>query len=87
MTRVRFFRLSHFVWVPVVAALYLSILVVGLPHMLWTYDFRAPTRYSTDFDSRFYTRCSYAGPYGVVNGSPKNGRCAWIRFMTAPGRG
>ena len=30
MTRVRFFRLSHFVWVPVVAALYLSILVVWI---------------------------------------------------------
>ncbi|MCA1241457.1 hypothetical protein LC092_03290 [Stappia stellulata] len=80
--RVPLVRVSYFVWVIVPVAAWLGIAAVGLPHVIWFYDWQplGPDSYG-DPTQRHYTRCSYLGPYGRLTERPADGRCGWLRFV------
>lgn len=82
MMRALFFKPSYLLWIAVPLAAYLGYAVYGLPHAIWSYDFQAPN-YS-DFSARYYTRCTYLGPYGAYTEYPTDGRCGWVRFVKTP---
>lgn len=86
MKRVRFFRLGFFVWIVVPIALWLTVALVGLPHVIVSYDFTVPRRASYgDFEARHYTRCTFIGFHGVITEYPSNGKCDWLHFARKPG--
>lgn len=73
----RFLRPSYFVWIIVPVALYAAYAIYGLPHLIWSYDFRGTY---TDRANRFYTRCTFIGPYGAFTTYPTDGECPWFFF-------
>ncbi len=80
--KVRLLRARYFVWVLVVAAFYLAWLGFGLPHLLWSYEWRDNGQGYSLYAKRFYTRCTYVGPYGALTEHfPRDGKCGWLRFQ------
>ena len=79
----RLLRFSFFIWVIVPVAIYLAYLTFGLPHMIWSYEFRqiGPASTANPFAGRYYTRCTYIGPYGAFSSSASNGKCALVSFF------
>ena len=80
---VRFVKPLYFIWIVVPVAIYLGYQIFGLPHFIWSYDFRA-----SSYDpsaQRFYTRCTYLGPYGTFTTYPENGTCGWWLFKKSGG--
>lgn len=77
----RLLRLSYLAWLAVPTLAYGVYAAFGLPHVIWSYDWRpiGPNSYA-EFDRRHYTRCAYLGPYGLITEYPLNGTCGWIRF-------
>ena len=83
---VRLLRASYFIWVIVVLAGYMAYLGLGLPHILWSYDWRDSGQGYDPYAERFYTCCRYIGPYGVFTVHfPKDGQCDWLQFHKQPG--
>lgn len=80
--RPRFFRLSYLFWIVVPAVLFGTYGLYGLPHMIWSYDFRGT--FSDDWSNRHYTRCTFIGPFGEFTTYPNDGRCAWLLFAKEP---
>lgn len=86
--KVRFLRASYFVWIIGPLAAYASYQAFGLPHVIWSYSFRGGERgatiggepEATDFASRWYTRCTFVGPYGAFTTHPTDGACPWFAF-------
>lgn len=76
--RVPLFRLSYWAWVIIPALIYGGYLMVGLPHVIWSYQF---TGTYSDLSSRVYHRCTWIGPHGVVTRPANNGTCGLIRFF------
>ena len=77
----RLARPSYFIWVVVPLALYAGYLVFGLPHFIWSYQWRDNGQGYDPFAYRYYLRCDYIGPYGLMtDASPVGGKCAWFRF-------
>ena len=75
-----FLRPGYFIWIIVPVALYLTFLAIGLPHFIWSYDWRDNGTYDP-FAKRYYTRCTYIGPYGsFTERFPDNGKCDWFQF-------
>jgi hypothetical protein len=70
-------RFSYFVWIVVPVVLYGAYAIWGLPHFIWSYEFRGS--YS-DWSRRHYTRCTFVGPYGSRTTYPVDGRCPWLLF-------
>lgn len=80
MRALRFFR-----WTLVPVALFAAYLTLGLPHMRWSYDWRDDGQGYEPMAARFFTRCTFAGPYGQFTfHKPPNGECAWIIFRKSP---
>jgi len=81
--KTQFIRASYFVWIVIPVALYFGYLAYGLPHMIWSYSYRqvGPASASNPFAGRYYTRCTFIGPYGSFSTYPTNGKCAWVRFF------
>jgi len=78
--KAQFLRPGYFVWIVIPLALYLTYLAIGLPHFIWSYDWRDNGRYDP-FAYRFYTRCTFIGPYGeFTKRFPNGGQCAWFKF-------
>ena len=65
----------YFVWVIFPVIIYAAYLTMGLPHFIWSYEYRqvGPASTSNPFAGRWYTRCTYLGPYGGFNTNPANG--------------
>ena len=61
-------------------ALYGAYLAFGLPHGIWSYDFRGTF---SDRAGRWYTRCTFIGPYGAFTLYPTDGKCGWVIFRKA----
>jgi hypothetical protein len=81
MRKVRFIRPSYFVWLVVPIIAWPLVAMVGLPHVIWSYDWR-------EFEGgavsvRHYTRCTYVGPFGVVTIHPRDGACGLLHFARA----
>ncbi len=77
--KIQFLRPSYFIWIIVPLALYLVYLAFGLPHAIWSYDWRDNGTHDP-FVTRWYTRCTLAGPYGLFTIYPVDGKCPWLRF-------
>ncbi len=79
----RLLRFSFFIWVIVPVAIYLAYLAFGLPHMIWSYEYRQvePASTANPFAGRYYTRCTFIGPYGSISRSASNGKCALVSFF------
>lgn len=73
-------RPAFFIWVPVLAALWLVVKVIGWPYLNWSYDFRS-ARGTDPFAERYYTRCTYWNPADTRTVFPKDGKCPRIRFF------
>lgn len=77
-------RPSFFVWVLGPLAIYGLYLAFGLPHMIWQYRYldngtRDPLAY------RYYTDCTFWGPYGMMDVPAQNGKCGYVRFFKKAG--
>jgi len=79
--RALFSSLRFFVWLIVPAVLLGVYHLWGLPHFIWSYDWRptGPNSFA-EFDQRRYTRCSFYGPYGLITEYPTGGTCGWLHF-------
>ena len=84
MRQPRLLRLSFFIWLAIPIAAYLAYLTFGLPHLIWSYDWRDNGTYDPAAQ-RYYTRCTYIGWYGAVTEYPTDGRCGWLRFAKSTG--
>ncbi len=74
--------LRYFVWIIFPLAAYLAYLTFGLPHFRWSYTWLDQGQGYDPFADRYYTRCTYLGPYGEFTlHHPDNGECRWITFM------
>lgn len=71
-------RLNYFMWVLIPAAAFAAYLWLGLPHIIWRYQFSGS--YS-DLSSRTYHQCTWWGPYGRITQPATNSTCALIRFF------
>ena len=79
--KVRFLRASYFIWTLGPIAAYATYHAWGLPHVIWSYSFQGGKRGTeSDFASRWYTRCTFVGPYGEFTTYPTNGSCPWLAF-------
>ncbi len=80
--------LRYLVWLIVPVTVLAIYLIFGLPHLIWSYEWRptGPSSY-TDFSARHYTRCTFWGPYGRFTEYPDNGTCGWVRFAKKRGSG
>ncbi|MCB1471020.1 MAG: hypothetical protein KDK08_28530 [Rhizobiaceae bacterium] len=78
----RLLRLSYFVWVLAPMAMFGIYQLYGLPHAIWTYEFQGT---HADWSSRWYTRCTFIGPYGEFTTFPVNGKCGWVAFFKEKG--
>lgn len=82
---VRFLRLHYFLWVLVPVGLWFVYITYGLPHMLWSYSWRDDGQGHDPMAERYYTRCTYVGPYGNQTILPRNGKCPFLRFEKKAG--
>lgn len=74
-------RPIYFAWVIVPVTIYLGYLAFGLPHMIWSYEWRYTRQSQNPYANRYYTRCTFIGPYGAFTiFHPKGGNCGWIKF-------
>jgi len=71
--------IRFFWWIFIPVAVYLAYLIFGLPHFIWSYSWRDNGTYDP-FAYRYYTSCSFIGPYGSFTTSATNGKCGWIIF-------
>ena len=78
MRKVRLIRPSYFVWVIVPVIAWLAAAIIGLPHVIWSYDWREVEGRAASV--RHYTRCTYIGPFGVVTVYPQDGHCGLVHF-------
>ena len=74
----RFLPTGYFVWIIVPVVAVLVYLILGLPHFIWSYQWKDQGRSYGDFKSRHYTRCIFIGPYGAFTTYPANGKCGWF---------
>lgn len=82
--RVRFIRLSYLIWLLVPIALVAMILMLGTPHLRWSYAWRDDGQGFKPFADRFYLRCTYLGPtHHFTIHHPVRGHCPLIRFAKA----
>lgn len=75
----RFWRASYLVWLIVPPVVYAVYALYGLPHVIWSYSFHGSG--NGDYSSRYYTRCTFVGPYGGFTVSAHDGECGWISFF------
>jgi hypothetical protein len=52
----------------------------GLPHGIWSYSWVDQGQGYDPLAHRWYTRCTFIGPYGSITTHPTNGRCGWVVF-------
>ncbi len=72
--------LRFFPWIVIPLALYLTYVIAGLPHFIWSYAWMSNGT-SDPFAERHYTRCTFVGPYGRFTlRHPANGKCGFIIF-------
>jgi hypothetical protein len=79
MKRTPLLRPSYFVWALVLAGLFAAHALVGLPHGLFSYSFDVVGGGDPwNLADRWYTRCTFIGPYGPFTTHPADGQCPWV---------
>lgn len=81
--RPRFIKLSYFALLVVPLGLWFTYDALGLPHGLWSYSWIDQGQGMDPFAERYYTRCTFVGPYGEFTQAAENGRCPWVKFFKA----
>lgn len=82
MRKPRLIRPTFFIWLVVPVLMFGTCHQYGLPHVIWSYDWRplGPNSFA-DFSSRHYTRCTYLGwGWRLHTEYPTDGTCGWLRF-------
>jgi hypothetical protein len=77
----RLLRPAYFAWIVVPATLYAAYATLGLPHLVWSYDY---ANAGASWSNTHFTRCTYLGPYGAITIRPADGSCAWVAFFKSP---
>ena len=78
--KARLMHAKYFIWTIVPITLWLVWMTIGLPHILWNYEWRGTD--STNYEKRYQTACHFIGPYGDQTVSAQDGSCGWwIRFF------
>lgn len=77
----RIFRLSYLIWIVFPLAIYGAYTAYGLPHMIWNYSWIDEGQGMDPFADRYYTDCTFIGPYGVFSRNASNGRCGFVAFF------
>lgn len=80
MTKARFLRLSYFAWIVPAGLVVGAYALFGLPYVIWSYEWEHNGHGYGEIDKRFYVRCSYLGPTGLITEYPTDGKCGWVRF-------
>ncbi len=83
------FRARYFLmwlWVIVPIAVFLFYQISGLPHVIWSYRFHDNGDRYNPFAERYYTDCTFIGPYGEFTRYATNGNCEWFRFFKEQGQ-
>lgn len=70
-----------FFWIALPISAYAAYNIFGLPHMIWSYRFFDNGGPANPAVRRYYTDCSFVGPYGVFTVPATRGRCGWVRFF------
>ncbi len=78
MTKPRLLRPAYFAWIVVPVALYAAYATLGLPHLVWSYDYIGD---GSSWSDTHFTRCAYLGPYGAITILPADESCAWVAFF------
>lgn len=82
----RFLKIaSLFLWVLLPLAAYGVFITKGLPHGIVSYSFLDNGNKWDPFLERYYTSCSFYGPYGSFTVPARNGKCPWLGFFKAQG--
>lgn len=81
-TRIRFLRASYFIWILGPVAAWAVYQAWGLPHVIFSYSYHGG---ESGYASRWYTRCTFIGPYGAFTVPATNGRCGWVHFAKETG--
>ncbi len=82
----RLIRASYFIWLIIPLTGYVLFQVYGLPHVIWSYDWRNDGQGYDPFAKRHYTRCTYIGAFGTfTDNAPSQGRCDWFQFYKNDG--
>ncbi|MFD0917255.1 hypothetical protein ACFQ14_12615 [Pseudahrensia aquimaris] len=83
--RPRLIRPSYFAWIILLAGLWLAYSILGLPHVIWAYRYLDHGQGADPFVNRYYTSCTFVGPYGVFTRDAVAGECGWFAFFKSEG--
>jgi len=64
----------------VLAAIWLWLELIGLPHLAWRYTY-LPS-FSGRMADRYFLSCEYWGPYGRWTEAAFEGTCPWFAWRT-----
>jgi hypothetical protein len=70
-----------FFWIALPIGGYAVYSLYGLPHVIFSYSFFDNGDPHNSLAKRFYSECSFVGPYGTFDVPASNGKCAWVRFF------
>jgi len=80
MKKVRLIKAVYFIWLAAPMTFFAIYALYGLPHVIWSYDWRDDGQGFSKIHQRHYTRCTFLGPTGRVTIYPKDGHCGWVLF-------
>jgi hypothetical protein len=70
-----------FFWIALPIAGYAAYSLYGLPHMIWSYRFHDNGDPNDPLVKRYYTDCTFVGPYGGFTVPASAGKCGWVKFF------
>lgn len=70
-----------FLWLVLPVIGYAAYASDGLPHMIYSYRFHNNGDPYDPFKERYYTSCTYVGPYGSITVPASYGKCPLVRFF------
>lgn len=82
MKKMRYFNPAYLAWIGGFLALYLFVMFIGLPHVIWNYYYNVRWDEAEQRNRRHYLHCTYVGPHGHFEQSAKDGACDWFIFRT-----
>ena len=71
------FRIRHFIWLVVLAALGIGVALYGTPHLRYIYT------YTNAYEQPYYLSCDYVG-WSSQRIIPRGGRCPLFKLLKSP---
>lgn len=72
---------AMFLWLSVPMAAYFTYTVYGLPHVIWSYSFHNNGDPHNPLRARYFTECTFTGPFGVFTVGADGGKCGWVKLF------